>query len=148
MGIPRQHRRFPPPQLMVIDFHPMNYWDRTAYHGASLQSYYNLAEHLRDRGRPAEALPFAEQAWLRRQRGDTPPGRQGMTAMLLSRVLWAASRTPADRTRARTIAERAIEEFNRAARARRSGANGALAAQAQDKRAGRVQAWLEEHPVP
>ncbi|MBW1854081.1 MAG: hypothetical protein JRJ00_05275 [Deltaproteobacteria bacterium] len=35
---------FPPPQLMVIDYHPMNTWDYTAYHGASLQSLYNLAK--------------------------------------------------------------------------------------------------------
>jgi len=35
---------FPPPQLMVVDFHPMNYWDYTEYHGASLQSFYNLAK--------------------------------------------------------------------------------------------------------
>jgi hypothetical protein len=35
---------FPPPQLMVIDYHPMNYWDRTYYAGASLQSLYNLAK--------------------------------------------------------------------------------------------------------
>jgi len=35
---------FPPPQLMVINFHPMNYWDYTVYFGASLQSLYNLAK--------------------------------------------------------------------------------------------------------
>jgi len=36
---------YPPPQLMVIDFHPMNYWDKkTAYLGASLQSYSALAK--------------------------------------------------------------------------------------------------------
>ena len=35
---------FPPPQLMVIDYHPMNYWDGTDYMGASLQSLYNLAK--------------------------------------------------------------------------------------------------------
>ena len=35
---------FPPPQLMVIDYHPMNYWDGTPYVGASLQSLYNLAK--------------------------------------------------------------------------------------------------------
>ena len=35
---------FPPPQLMVIDFHPMNYWDHTYYTGASLQSLYNLGK--------------------------------------------------------------------------------------------------------
>ena len=35
---------FPPPQLMVIDFHPMNYWDGTIYVGASLQSLYDLAK--------------------------------------------------------------------------------------------------------
>jgi hypothetical protein len=36
--------QFPPPQLMVVDFHPMNYWDGTHYNGASLQSLYNLAK--------------------------------------------------------------------------------------------------------
>ena len=35
---------FPPPQKMVIDFHPMNYWDRTYYTGASMQSMSNLAK--------------------------------------------------------------------------------------------------------
>ncbi|MEN8182597.1 MAG: hypothetical protein ABFS46_08690, partial [Myxococcota bacterium] len=35
---------FAPPRKMVIDFHPMNYWDGTWYHGASLQSYYELAK--------------------------------------------------------------------------------------------------------
>ena len=38
------NRHFPPPELMVIDFHPMNYWDGTYYTGASLQSMYNLAK--------------------------------------------------------------------------------------------------------
>lgn len=35
---------FPPPQKMVIDFHPMNYWDKTDYYGASLQSLYLLGK--------------------------------------------------------------------------------------------------------
>jgi len=35
---------FPPPQLMVVDYHPMNYWDRTHYNGASIQSLYNLGK--------------------------------------------------------------------------------------------------------
>jgi hypothetical protein len=35
---------FPPPQLMVIDYHPMNYWDGTYYTGASLQSLYELGQ--------------------------------------------------------------------------------------------------------
>ena len=36
---------FPPPQLMVIDFHPMNYWDmKSDYFGASLQSLYKLGK--------------------------------------------------------------------------------------------------------
>jgi hypothetical protein len=35
---------FPPPELMVIDYHPMNYWDGSYYVGASLQSLYNLAK--------------------------------------------------------------------------------------------------------
>jgi hypothetical protein len=33
---------YPPPQLAVVDFHPLNYWDGTDYHGASIQSYYEL----------------------------------------------------------------------------------------------------------
>lgn len=35
---------FPPPQRMVIEFHPMNYWDKTDYFGASLQSLYELGK--------------------------------------------------------------------------------------------------------
>jgi len=35
---------FPPPQRMVIDYHPMNYWDGSQYIGASLQSFYELAK--------------------------------------------------------------------------------------------------------
>jgi len=38
------HPQFPPPQLMVIDFHPMNYWDGDAYVGASIQSLYELGK--------------------------------------------------------------------------------------------------------
>ncbi len=38
------HVRFAPPRKMVIDFHPMNYRDRTWNHGASLQSYYEMAK--------------------------------------------------------------------------------------------------------
>jgi hypothetical protein len=35
---------FPPPELAVVEFHPMNYWDGTDYHGASIQSYYELGK--------------------------------------------------------------------------------------------------------
>ena len=35
---------FPPPERKVVDFHPMNYWDQSAYFGASLQSLYDLAK--------------------------------------------------------------------------------------------------------
>ena len=38
------NRWFAPPQKMVIDYHPMNYWDGTYYVGASLQSMYELAK--------------------------------------------------------------------------------------------------------
>ncbi len=34
---------FPPPEKMVIDFHPMTYWDYSGYRGASLQSLTDLA---------------------------------------------------------------------------------------------------------
>lgn len=33
---------FPPPQLAVVDFHPLNYWDGSDYYGASIQSLYEL----------------------------------------------------------------------------------------------------------
>lgn len=35
---------WPPPKLAVVDFHPLNYWDGTDYHGASIQSLYQLAK--------------------------------------------------------------------------------------------------------
>jgi hypothetical protein len=35
---------FPPPELMVIDYHPMNYIDNSIYMSASIQSLYNLAK--------------------------------------------------------------------------------------------------------
>ncbi len=35
---------FPPPQLMVIDFHPMNFWDETDYFGASIESMIRLGK--------------------------------------------------------------------------------------------------------
>lgn len=36
--------RFPPPQKVVVDFHPMNFWDGTDYVGASLQSMVDLGK--------------------------------------------------------------------------------------------------------
>jgi hypothetical protein len=35
---------FPPPRRAVVDFHPMNFWDGTDYHGASIQSLYELGK--------------------------------------------------------------------------------------------------------
>ncbi len=35
---------FPPPQLMVIDFHAMNFWDETDYFGASIESMIRLGK--------------------------------------------------------------------------------------------------------
>lgn len=35
---------FPPPQQMVVEFSPFNYWDGSDYYGASLQSLCNLAK--------------------------------------------------------------------------------------------------------
>jgi hypothetical protein len=35
---------FPPPQLMVIDFHPFNYWDESDYFGASIESMIKLGK--------------------------------------------------------------------------------------------------------
>jgi hypothetical protein len=38
------NHHFPPPQLAVVEFHPMNYWDRTNYVGASIQSMVDLGK--------------------------------------------------------------------------------------------------------
>ncbi len=35
---------FPPPARVVVDFHPMNYWDGSDYYGASIQSLYELGK--------------------------------------------------------------------------------------------------------
>ncbi len=35
---------YPPPQLMVVDYHPMNYWDGDTYIGASLDSMDRMAK--------------------------------------------------------------------------------------------------------
>ena len=35
---------FAPPTRMVVDFHPLNYWDETHYFGASIQSMYELGK--------------------------------------------------------------------------------------------------------
>ncbi len=35
---------FPPPQKMVVNFHPMTYWDGSDYYGASIQSMYELGK--------------------------------------------------------------------------------------------------------
>jgi hypothetical protein len=35
---------FVPPQTMVIDYHPLNYWDGSLYFGASMQSLYALGQ--------------------------------------------------------------------------------------------------------
>lgn len=35
---------FVPPQTMVIEYHPLNYWDGSLYFGASIQSLYNLGQ--------------------------------------------------------------------------------------------------------
>jgi hypothetical protein len=35
---------FPPPKKAVVAFHPLNYWDGSDYHGASIQSLYELGK--------------------------------------------------------------------------------------------------------
>jgi len=35
---------FVPPQTMVIEYHPLNYWDGSLYFGASIQSLYALGQ--------------------------------------------------------------------------------------------------------
>jgi hypothetical protein len=35
---------FAPPQTMVVEYHPLNYWDGSIYFGASIQSLYRLGQ--------------------------------------------------------------------------------------------------------
>jgi len=37
---------FVPPQTMVVEYHPLNFWDGGTYFGASIQSLYNLGHRL------------------------------------------------------------------------------------------------------
>jgi hypothetical protein len=47
---------FVPPQPMVIEYHPLNYWDGSIYFGASMQSLYALGQ------RKGYELVYAEQS--------------------------------------------------------------------------------------
>lgn len=46
---------FVPPQPMVIDYHPLNYWDGSLYFGASIQSLFELGQ------RKGYELVYADQ---------------------------------------------------------------------------------------
>ncbi len=61
---------FPPPQKAVIEFHPMSYFDRSDYFGASIQSLYELGKrkgyelvHCESRG---VNLFFVDEKYFRR----------------------------------------------------------------------------------
>jgi hypothetical protein len=47
---------FAPPQTMVIEYHPLNYWDGSIYFGASIQSLYALGQ------RKGYELVYAERS--------------------------------------------------------------------------------------
>jgi tetratricopeptide (TPR) repeat protein len=79
---------------------------------------HNLAKLLLVRGRPAEALVFAEQAFGRRERDDALPEQRAATAFVLARALWSTSRGGAARARARALAERAVQGFEAAGKAK------------------------------
>ena len=96
----------------------------------------NLARFLVERERWADALPIAEQAWVRRQRDDILPGQRGETAFVLARALWMAQ--PEARPRALKLAQRALAHHSGVGRDNKDAAQ-----DAQD-----VRAWLAEHTDP
>lgn len=92
----------------------------------------NLAHVLLKLDRATEALPLAEQAWERRRRDGISPGRQADTAFVLARSVWEAEPgDPAAQSRARLLAQLAIDKY---AEAGESDGNGAQ----------RARAWLED----
>jgi len=61
---------FVPPQTMVIEYHPYNYWDGSLYFGASIQSLYNLGQRkgyeLVHADRSGTTLYFVDRPYFRR----------------------------------------------------------------------------------
>ncbi|MCH9686271.1 MAG: serine/threonine-protein kinase [Deltaproteobacteria bacterium] len=104
-------------------------------HTVVADSRFLLASVLLDLGRTDEAVALAEQAWSKRQRGDSPRGSRANVAFLLGRALWSASPPARDRARARTLAKDALRSYSDAG-------------EAFEERAERVQRWLDGHVLP
>ena len=86
---------------------------------------------LLERGRAAEALDHAQQAWVRQQRDDIRPGLRAGSAFVLARALWSTHSSADDRTRARSLAERALATYG----------------EEDGESIREVEAWLEAHGV-
>jgi hypothetical protein len=99
---------------------------------AEFHPFASLANFLRWRSRPAEALPLAEQAWTRRQQDDMPPELRARTAFLLARILWIVDGPDRDRARARTLAEDAQAAYERVD-------------DPNDEGLAELQQWLQQH---
>jgi hypothetical protein len=71
---------FAPPQTMVVEYHPLNYWDGSLYFGASIQSLYALGQRkgyeLVYADRSGTTLYFVDRPYFRRFgiADNTPPG--------------------------------------------------------------------------
>jgi hypothetical protein len=61
---------FAPPQTMVVEYHPLNYWDGSLYFGASIQSLYELGQRkgyeLVHADRSGTALYFVDRRYFPR----------------------------------------------------------------------------------
>ena len=91
----------------------------------------NLASLYLDLERPAEGLPLAEQAWVRRQQSDIPPRKRASTAFTLARLLWRSEGSARDRERARELGRAARDAYRDAG-------------ETQAERATEVQQWLDD----
>ncbi|MEM7153034.1 MAG: serine/threonine-protein kinase [Myxococcota bacterium] len=88
-----------------------------------------LSELEFERGRVVVARQYAERAMALSERGEVPPVEFAQVRLALAQALWS---DPAERARARTLAERAAATEDDAA----------------DRLRARATAWLQGHPLP
>jgi tetratricopeptide (TPR) repeat protein len=94
----------------------------------------NVALFLHDQQRFDEALPLAEASWARRQRDDIPAEDRAATAFLLAQTLTSVEGSKRDPSRARELAQKAVELY--------AAASGDFSPRGEE-----VRAWIDAEAV-